>query len=284
MRSQRFSGFRRAIGILPPPIRRAAAGLWLDLNSLPVRLRDPNRRGDPWQSLHNIGPGDFQGSGAGLMNDLIAHAGLKPNHRVLDIGCGVGRVALPLARFLDARGRYVGFDVSRRAVEGCRKRFARIRPEFRFVWLDVRNRDYNAGGAIAETEARFPCDSGVVDVAFAASVFSHVQMETIARYLAEAQRTLKHGGRFFFTAYTLTPERRAAIVRAETRLDFRPWRNGSMVMDHRSPERAIAHDAEAIEAAIAAAGLRLAGPWRRGDWAPGAELGGWQDVWVAEKP
>jgi SAM-dependent methyltransferase len=219
-----------------------------------------------------------------LLGDLIACAGLKPSDHVLDIGCGVGRVALPLADFLDAGGDYVGFDISRRAVASCRKRFSRLRPAFRFVWLDARNGDYNAAGAIAETEVRFPCGSASIDIAFAASVFSHVRLETIVRYLAEAARVLKPGGRFFFTAYALTPERRGAVERRETRLDLLPWKDGAMVMDLRSPERAIAHDADTLEAAIAAAGLRLAAPWRRGDWAPGAELGGWQDIWVVERP
>ena len=283
MTPPRLSALRRAIGYLPPPVRRAAAGLWLDLASLPARLRDPARRGDPWQSVHNIGPGDFQNSGAGMMGDLLAYAGLKPDDQVLDIGCGVGRVALPLAGFLQDGGGYVGFDISRRAVVDCRRRFARPRPDFQFVWLDVRNADYNAGGAIAETEARFPCADGAVDLAFASSVFSHVQMATIAHYLVEIARVLKPGGRFLFTAYTLTPARREAIARHETRLALLPWADGSMVMDPRSPERAIAHDADALAAAIETAGLTPAAPRRPGAWAPDAELGGLQDIWVVRK-
>jgi SAM-dependent methyltransferase len=284
VRDRRVSGLRRALGLLPPPLRRACAGLWLDLKSVPVRLRDPSRRGDPWQSVHNIGPGDFQVSGAALLNDLIIHAGLTPADRVLDIGCGVGRIALPLAGFLEPGAGYLGFDVSRRAVEGCRKRFAPIRPDFGFVWLDIRNRDYNAGGAITEAEARFPCEDGAIDLVFAASVFSHLRMETISRYLAEAARVLRPGGRFFFTAYALTAERREAVAQGRARLDFLPWTETSMVMDPRSPERAIAHDAAAITAAIEGAGLQLFADWRRGDWTPGGELGGWQDIWVAVKP
>ena len=283
MIAPRFTRLRRAIGYLPPPIRRTASGLWLDLKSLPGRLRDPSRRADPWQSLHNVGPGDFQSSGAALMEDLITYGGLESGDQVLDIGCGVGRVALPLAGFLGASGGYIGFDVSRRAVNGCRRRFAHRRPDFAFVWLDLRNADYNAGGAVAETAARFPCDDASIDLAFAASVFSHVQMATVSHYLVEAARALKPGGRLVFTAYALTPARREAVERGLTRLPFLPWRDGSMVMDPRSPERAIAHDAQALSQAIQAAGLRLAAPWRAGDWAPEAELGGRQDIWVVER-
>ena len=87
-----------------------------------------------------------------------------------------------------------------------------------------------------------------------------------------------------FTAYALTPARREAIQRHETRLTLIEWRDGSMVMDPRSPERAIAHDAQALMKAIETAGLRLAAPWVAGDWAPGAQTGGWQDIWVVERP
>jgi len=62
-----FLSLRLRSDYLPPPIRRrgqrTVAG---NLASLPGVCADPNRRGDPWQSLHNIGPGDFQGFGRGL--------------------------------------------------------------------------------------------------------------------------------------------------------------------------------------------------------------------------
>jgi len=41
-------------------------------------------------------------------------------------------------------------------VDGLRRRFAALTPDFAFVWLDVRNGDYNeATGVIVETAARF---------------------------------------------------------------------------------------------------------------------------------
>jgi SAM-dependent methyltransferase len=283
MTPNQINFIRRALSYLPPPLRRATTGLWLDLNSLPARLRDPLRRGDPWQTLHNIGAGDFRASGAVIMEELVAYAGLRSTDQVLDIGCGVGRVAMPLAAFL-TRGGYVGFDISRGPINGCRRRFAKLRPDFRFEYLDVRNGDYNAAGAIAETEVRFPCGDNCIDLAFATSVFSHVQIETIRRYLAEAHRVLKPGGRFAFTVYALTEGRRKAITEGGARLPFVDWGDGAMVIDPRSPERAIAHDAEALRAAVEAAGLQCRLPWYTGSWVAGASLPGWQDMWVVVKP
>ena len=36
---------------------------------------------------------------------------LKPYHRILDIGCSVGRLAMPLRNYLNDKGSYVGLDV-----------------------------------------------------------------------------------------------------------------------------------------------------------------------------
>src|SRR5258707_14782804 len=136
---------------LPPALRRAGAGLLLDLQSLPERLRDPARRGDPWQTWHNVGAGDFHAVGDNLLDTLVTHAGLEPDDRVLDIGCGSGRVARPLAAYLSPTGGYLGFAVSRRAILGCRRRLAATPPAFDFVHPAVRNAAHNARGTRDET-------------------------------------------------------------------------------------------------------------------------------------
>jgi SAM-dependent methyltransferase len=82
---------------MPPGLRRAG-------KKLPGRLRDPTRRSDPWQVLHNVGGGDFRAIGDDLLGVLVAHARLRPDDRVLDIGCGAGRIARPLAAHLSPTG------------------------------------------------------------------------------------------------------------------------------------------------------------------------------------
>lgn len=269
---------RRLAGLAPPAVRRALAGALTDFRSLPARLKDPARRSEPWAFIHNVGDGDFVAVGAQLVRQLTEHAGLKPSDRVLDIGCGNGRVAEPLAGLLGAGGgAYLGFDISRAGIAACRRRF-RGRPHLRFEHLDVWNGEYNAAGKLTEAQVVFPAADGSVDLAFATSVFTHMRMAGMRRYLAEAARVLAPGGRFAFTAFALSPGREASEVFA-----FRPFDATSRVIDARYPERAIGHDRAAIEAAVAEARLTLVLS-RNGLWAPPADYDGGQDLFVAVKP
>jgi SAM-dependent methyltransferase len=276
--------FRRAASLLPPAVRRAASGAYLDLVSLPARVTDPDRRQEPWQTIHNVGGGDFASAGRENLDLLQTYAGLTTLSSVLDIGCGTGRMAAPLVDFLDPGAGYVGFDISRSAIETCKRRIGSKRADFRFVHVDVRNREYRSAGAIEETELSFPIADNQVDVALATSVFSHMTLDSIAHYLAETHRVLKPGGRFMFTAFALTDERVAGIQAGRAALDFKPWNDGSMVVDPKSPERAIAHRLEALDTAVSAAGLRLPDGVRYGGWLPPTTYPGGQDLFVAVKP
>jgi SAM-dependent methyltransferase len=268
---------RRITALAPPSVRRAAAGALIDLKSLPGRIADPELRAEPLAFIHNVGGGHFRAVGEHLVKTLQDHAGLRPNDRVLDIGCGTGRVATPLAAALAAGGSYVGFDVAKVAIQECRRRFAR-HPHMRFEHLDVWNGDYNRFGRVAELETVFPTPDGAIDLAFATSVFTHMRMGPVRRYLAESARVLAPGGRLAFTAFALQPGRMATDA-----LPFARFDETSAVVDPRSPERAIAHDRAALEAAVADAGLTLS-VFHRGHWAEPADYEGFQDLFVLTKP
>jgi SAM-dependent methyltransferase len=268
---------RRIARFAPPGARRAVVGAIADLKGLPLRLSDPVRRRDPWNFWHNVGDGDFLAIGATLLANLQDHAGLRPIDQVLDIGCGNGRVAAHLAPVLRAGGGYVGFDVSRRGIQDCRRQFAN-EPHMHFELLDIRNREYNARGRVAEIDTVFPARDGSVDLAFATSVFTHMRMPGVRRYLAETARVLRPAGRFAFTAFAIEPGREASAG-----FPFQPFDATSAAVDARYPERAIAHWRVALEAAVAQAGLRL-GDFLRGHWTTGGEYEGSQDLFVAVKP
>ena len=148
----------------------------------------------------------------------------------------------------------------------------------RFEHIDVWNGEYNTAGRIAELDTVFPVASGTIDLAFATSVFTHMRMGGLHRYLAETARVLKPAGRLAFTAFALESHRQSSDT-----FDFQPFRrhfNGKI--DQRYPERAIGHWRPALEAAVSEAGMRIVGAFN-GAWAPPATYEGGQDLFVVAK-
>jgi SAM-dependent methyltransferase len=269
---------RRIVELAPSNLRRSALGAVADLKSIPARIRDPKRRAEPLHMIHHVGEGDYRAQGEHVRWLLQAYGDLSPTDQVLDIGSGNGRAAEPLAELLaPGGGAYVGFDVSKLAIRMCQRRF-RDQPAVRFVHLDVWNGDYNPSGKVAEADTRFPAEDGTIDLAFATSVFTHMQYGAVSHYLREAARVLKPGGRIVFTAYTVEDGRDGP-----GRYAFVPFDATSQAVDPEAPERAIAHRKAAIEAALEDAGLAVRS-FHQGQWRPPATYDGGQDLWVAVRP
>ncbi|MBW3559840.1 MAG: class I SAM-dependent methyltransferase [Proteobacteria bacterium] len=259
-----------------------AKSLREDLHGLPARLTQPGRLGEPLNIVHHVGTGDFRDLGQGLLRVLVEIGGLQPHDHVLDIGCGNGRLAEPLARYLSSEGAYLGFDIVRRAIVTCRLR-ARGRANFRFAHADIFNAHYNPGGRIAEHEYRFPCGDCEVSFAFATSVFTHMQAPSIAHYLAESARVLRPGGRVLFTGFNVDAEAREALASGRAQAKFVPWMEGAHVLSAQSPEGGIAHDDICWRRFLADAGLQLI-EFRPGGWRGQPGMGDGQDIFLAEKP
>lgn len=253
-----------------------------DVRGLRARVTEPGRLWEPWNVVHHVGTGDFRALGEGLLRVLIEVGGLTPHDHVLDIGCGNGRLAEPLARYLAPDGAYVGFDIVRRAVVTCRLR-ARGRPNFRFVHADILNAHYNPRGRIPESGYRFPCGDDEMSFAFATSVFTHMQAPSVAHYLAESARVLRPGGRIVFTGFNVDADAREALASDRARAKFAPWKDGSHVLSAQSPEGGIAHDDVRWSRFLEEAGLRLV-EFRAGGWRGQPGMGDGHDIFVAEKP
>jgi SAM-dependent methyltransferase len=228
-----------------------------------------------------VGDSDFVATGEEVAGLLVEAAGLRPGDRVLDVGCGFGRVARALIEPLGPEGSYEGFDASEQAVAWCARRYARRHPAFRFTHVDVRNATYNPGGALAAREVEFPYDDASFDVALAASVFTHLLADGTDRYLAEAARVLRTGGRLLATLFLLDDEARRLQREGGAAIAFRQEHWPTVVADPAEPEAAVGYDEAWVRGRLADHGLELLDPVRRGRWSGRRDAAGFQDVIVA---
>lgn len=137
-------------------------------------------------------------------------AGLRPEHAVLDIGCGIGVMAARLACFLTT-GSYDGFDIVKVGTDWATTHITRRHPNFHFQHADVYNCHYNRDGKITGEAFTFPYPDRRFDFAFAKSVFTHMLAGGVQHYLRETARVLKPSGTAVMTAFLINRESASLI-------------------------------------------------------------------------
>jgi SAM-dependent methyltransferase len=238
----------------------------------------------PPPELHFVGDGDFRAIGAEFLRYFVELGGLAPHHRVLDIGCGVGRMALPLTQYLDAeRGSYDGVDIVADGIGWCRDRLQSVYQNFHFHRLDLKNELYNPEGAQACADVRLPFADGAFDFVFLTSVFTHLRVPDIEGYAHEIGRALADGGRCFLSLFLMTAEARRGLKSGACRLTFDTNADGpEYLADPEHPSAAIAYDEGFLVGSMAAAGLHPARPFAYGHWA-GGQGENYQDICLFTK-
>jgi SAM-dependent methyltransferase len=270
---------------LPRFVRRTGRALYEALVGEALDLADRLRgRTSPltpprrlWH-LVTFSGNDFHASGAEFREFLAWH-GLKPEHRILDVGCGLGRVAVALTSYLAAEGAYEGFDVMPVAIRWC-QRITAAHPNFRFRLADVKSHRYRPGGTGQASAFAFPYPDAAFDFVVLSSVFTHMLPADMTHYLDEIARVLKPGGRAAISYYLMTPERRAAADERRGALSFPHKRDGCWIELADEPEAAVAYDEADVLAALAARHLAIDTRYE-GTWATTREQS--QDVFVVEK-
>jgi len=230
------------------------------------RARQPERFGPPRSLVHAIGGGDYLAIGQEFFGHFTELADLQPDQRVLDIGCGVGRMAYPLSTYLTDQGGYWGLDIVRPAIKWCQRNIARDRKNFHFEHMDVHSRKYHPAGQVAAADYVFPFEDDQFDFICLTSVFTHMLPPDMAHYLKEIRRVLRPGGRCLMTCFLINEESAGLIERGRSQLSFRHPLAGCFTTNIKVPERAIAYREADLLTMLEAAGLSLHGDVHYGAW------------------
>lgn len=277
---------------VPPALRRRlrAARRWA-LATPPVRdaLFDARDgldwaigRADPLAPPRRLvhGIGSSLHVGRTFLGHFRSLAGLRPDEAVLDVGCGVGRMALPLTGYLRPPGRYEGFDIVRPNVAWCRRAVTPRFPHFRFRHADVFNREYNPRGRLAGSTFRFPYPDGAFDFAVLTSVFTHLLPADAAHYLAELGRVLRPGGRCLATFFLVSDETAALAAAGRGAVRFAHLGGPAWTTDAAVPEACVGLDEGFVLGAARRAGLTPAAPPYYGSWSGRDRFTDSQDILV----
>ena len=215
---------------------------------------------------------------------FVELGGLNEDEAVLEPGCGRGRMAMHLTRYLSASASYDGFDVVPKAIEWCEENIASTYPNFRFRHVDVRNRAYNPAGRLDPEEFEFPYPDESFDFVFLTSVFTHMLPPEMRHYLTETRRVLRAHGRCLMTFFLINEESLNAVRAGRSHRRFAHGGDGYLYDVAETPEAAVAHREEAVLGILEEVGFELPVPIRYGYWSGRPVEDPGQDIVVVKRP
>lgn len=145
-----------------------------------------------------IGREDEWESHGKLQLEFLIQHGMKPEHCLLDVGCGPGRAARHFVPYL-WDGHYTGTDISAECIKHARalaiqEGWAAKNPDFE---LDERG-TFDTDGSVSVLRIN-PGWEPRYDFIWAHSVFTHLPSEQIDVMIRNAAKLLDPKGRFLFT-------------------------------------------------------------------------------------
>jgi ubiquinone/menaquinone biosynthesis C-methylase UbiE len=218
------------------------------------RSKNEPKKGDIY-----VGSSDFIAHGIAQAKVLQKYIDLKETDHVLDVGCGIGRTAVALTDIIK-HGSYDGFDAVEKGITWCNKHIHSRHKNFRFKFTPIYNDLYNSFSLKAE-DFTFPYEDKKFDKAFLFSVFTHMQIAEIRRYLSEISRVLKNDGLCLSTFFLYDDSKKEAGT-----MHFPYFFDGYKLMDDKVTAANIAISIPLLNEMAKSAGLEVTeikgGFWR----------------------
>jgi SAM-dependent methyltransferase len=242
-----------------------------DLTVLLEAIRRDRFHPEPPPSLHFCGDGNFRAIGAEFLGHFVRIGGLTPQAGVLDLGCGIGRMAVPLTQYLADGAVYDGVDIVEPGIAWCTREITARYANFRFHRLDIQHPLYNPQGVERQQDCRLPFADGSKDFVIATSLMTHLAADEMAHYAREIRRVLAPGGRAFITFFLMNPAARGHLERnksgAGARLPFDPAAPGTEFHAFADrPTAAVAFDEDFMISTFEQAGLTRVARTVYGHW------------------
>lgn len=118
---------------------------------------------------------------------------LPENPKILDLGCGCGKLARFL--YLNPLIQYIGIDIYLPSIEWCKQAFDSLNDNrFRFEHFDGHSTVWNPNGKIQTVEYIFPLENNTINFVIGASLFTHTLEDECKHYLSEINRVLSVNG------------------------------------------------------------------------------------------
>lgn len=146
----------------------------------------------------------FKNTMISTFQDFINRRLVTPAAKIVDLGCGCGRIAIPFAAFLES-GRYYGIDVWPEGLQWCTENLTVRNPNMTFILNKSRNNYYFGDwDPDIRNDYRLPgVQSGDIDFLFAISTFTHLTQADCQSYLHEVARVLNVGGLAYISCFII---------------------------------------------------------------------------------
>ncbi|MDQ5928901.1 MAG: hypothetical protein QG594_679, partial [Bacteroidota bacterium] len=237
----------------------------------------------PPQGLIFIGRGDYIKVGNHFFNLFQKYCHFTPNSAILDIGCGIGRMAIPFTNYLSPQGRYEGFDIVKLGIDWCNNNISSKFSNFHFKLIPLKNNLYLSNTQEKASELVFPYPSNSFDLVFLTSVFTHMLPTDVENYISEIERVLKKDQKCFATFFILDEESKAAMKNKGSK-NFPHSMSNYALMDTTLKEANVAYNKDFIFDLIEKYKLEIS-HFERGNWSgiSGNEKNEHQDIIIFKK-